>query len=173
MSASVVLLNMDYQYINKISVRRALRLMAKGKVTIEAYSDRVVHTINEAIQVPSVLRLIKFIRQLYRRRVHWSKKNVMVRDGYRCVYCGAKRNLDIDHVVPQSRGGRDTFENTVTACRTCNNSKGTLTLREAGLFYQKRSFSPYAPTVAEFLMKYLKAIGVEELLQEVFAKALK
>ena len=92
----VILLNQDYSYINSISVRRALRLIAKGKVTVEKYSERIVRTVTKEIAVPLILRLVYLVRQIYRKAVTWSKKNVMVRDDFECVYCGNKKNLNID-----------------------------------------------------------------------------
>ena len=160
----VILLNQDYTYINSISVRRALKLLAKGKVTVEKYSEIVVRTAAEAIAVPLVLRLVYLVRQIYRKAVTWSKKNVMVRDGFQCVYCGTKDRLNIDHVFPQSKGGRNTFENTVTSCVACNNRKGDRTLREAKMFFKNRNYTPYQPTVMEFIKKYLDSIGVYDLL---------
>lgn len=50
---------------------------------------------------------------------------VLDADGHECVYCGAHTDLQIDHVFPRARGGTDAFENLVTACRSCNASKGT------------------------------------------------
>ena len=160
----VILLNQDYSYINSISVRRALKLIAKGKVTVETYSKRIIKTVTEDITVPLILRLVYLVRQIYRKAVTWSKKNVMVRDDFRCVYCGTDKNLNIDHVFPRSKGGKNTFENTVTACVNCNNRKGDRTLRETKMFYQKRNFRPYQPTVMEFIKKYLDSIGVYDLL---------
>lgn len=162
----VILLNMDYSYVNSISVRRALRLIAKGKVTVEKYSERIIRTVAEDIVVPLVLRLVYLVRQIYRKAVTWSKKNVMVRDDFTCVYCGTKKNLNIDHVIPQSKGGRNTFENTVTSCVRCNSRKGDRTLRESKMFYKSRHFIPYQPTVMEFIKKYLDSIGVYDLLVE-------
>ncbi len=163
----VILLNQDYSYINSISVRRALRLIAKGKVTVEKYSERIVRTVTKDIAVPLILRLVYLVRQLYRKAVTWSKKNVMVRDDFKCVYCGTKQKLNIDHVFPQSKGGKNTFENTVTACLNCNNRKGDRTLREAKMFYKRGNFTPYQPTVMEFIKKYLDSIGVYDLLVKV------
>jgi 5-methylcytosine-specific restriction endonuclease McrA len=160
----VILLNQDYSYINSISVRRALKLIAKGKVTVEKYSERIVKTVTDEIAVPMVLRLVYLVRQIYRKAVTWSKKNVMVRDDFECVYCGTKKNINIDHVFPQSKGGKHTFENTVTSCVNCNNRKGDRTLREAKMFYKKRNYTPYQPTVMEFIKKHLDSIGVYDLL---------
>ena len=160
----VILLNQDYSYINSISVRRALRLIAKGKVSVEKYSERIVRTVSKDIAVPLVLRLVYLVRQIYRKAVTWSKKNVMIRDGFECVYCGTKQKLNIDHVFPLSKGGKNTFDNTVTSCVTCNNIKGDRTLREAKMFYKRRTFTPYQPTIMEFITKYLDSTGVYDLL---------
>ncbi len=160
----VILLNQDYSYINSITVRRALKLIAKKKVTVEKYSGKIVKTVTEDIAVPLILRLVYLVRQIYRKAVTWSKKNVMVRDDFECVYCGTGKNLNIDHVIPRSKGGRNTFENTVTSCIDCNNRKGDRTLREAGMFYKRHSFTPYQPTVMEFIRKHLDSIGVYDLL---------
>lgn len=160
----VILLNQDYAYINSIGVRRALKLIAKGKVTVEKFSERVIRTATIAIKVPLILRLVYLVRQIYRKAVPWSKKNVMIRDDFKCVYCGAGRDLNIDHVFPRSRGGKSTFENTVTSCVSCNTLKGNRSLREANMYYRKRGFTPYQPTVMEFVRKYLDSIGVYDLL---------
>jgi 5-methylcytosine-specific restriction endonuclease McrA len=133
----VILLNLDYSYINSISVRRALRLIAKGKVTVEKYSEIIVRTVTKDIAVPLILRLVYLVRQIYRKAVTWSKKNVMVRDDFKCVYCGTNHNLNIDHVFPQSKGGKNTFENTVTSCLSCNNRKGDRTFKSGHLLKPK------------------------------------
>jgi len=162
----VILLNQDYSYINSISVHRAMKLIAKGKVTVEKYSEEIVRTVTKDIAVPLILRLVYLVRQIYKKAVTWSRKNVMVRDDFKCVYCRTGKNLTIDHVFPQSKGGKNTFENTVTSCAGCNNMKGDRTLREVKMYYKKRNFTPYQPTVMEFIKKYLDSIGVYDLLVE-------
>jgi len=90
----VILLNKDYAYINAITVRRALKLMAKEKVTVEKYSQRIVKTVSLDLVVPLVLRLVYRVQQIYRRTVawSWSRRNVMIRDRCTCVYCGRGGN---------------------------------------------------------------------------------
>ena len=61
------------------------------------------------------------------------REDVFVRDDYRCRYCGSRRRLTIDHVFPECRGGRDTLNNLVTACKSCNSAKGPRTPAEAGM----------------------------------------
>jgi 5-methylcytosine-specific restriction endonuclease McrA len=67
----------------------------------------------------------------------------MKRDKFRCVYCGSQRHLTIDHVIPKSKGGQNTWSNMVTCCSKCNSKKGDRTPEEAGL----KSVYPKEPTM--------------------------
>lgn len=55
---------------------------------------------------------------------------VFERDGFGCVYCGSGRDLHCDHVEPLVLGGSNDIGNLVTACATCNLSKGPKSLQE-------------------------------------------
>jgi 5-methylcytosine-specific restriction endonuclease McrA len=91
-----------------------------------------------------VLRLRRYVR-VPQRGVRWSRSGVMRRDGYRCIYCGIqagetrgsrvlyKDAFTIDHLIPRSRGGKNTWGNTACACPTCNQRKGDRTPHEAGM----------------------------------------
>lgn len=57
-------------------------------------------------------------------------------DNYECVYCEAKHDLSLDHVVPKSRGGKTTKNNLVTACMDCNRRKHTKTPSEAKMEFR-------------------------------------
>ena len=58
------------------------------------------------------------------KKYRYLRKAVMRRDGWRCRYCGIKaKAIEVDHVQPWSKGGRDSMENLVTACRSCNQRK--------------------------------------------------
>jgi len=165
MYQSCVVLNGDYTYLNTISWQKALKLMYKGKATVLKYADVVVKTAeNVVVKIPVVMKLIKIIRTIYRTKVPFSKKNVMIRDGFRCQYCQSNSKLTIDHIIPVSRGGKTEFENCVAACQTCNNRKGNKLPSEAQLYLKKQ---PIAPTISEFTrLKALKA-GIFELLKEL------
>jgi 5-methylcytosine-specific restriction endonuclease McrA len=68
--------------------------------------------------------------------VHLTRSNLMLRDHHQCQYCGRRpgvRELDVDHVIPRSRGGGDSWDNLVVACRPCNLRKGRSTPDEAGM----------------------------------------
>jgi 5-methylcytosine-specific restriction endonuclease McrA len=88
-----------------------------------------------------------------------------VRDGFRCAYCGDRRDrLSIDHIIPKSRGGKTTFENCVSACKTCNLKKGGRTPNEAGMFLRSKA---YQPTISEFLRLRFQNRGFQDLLSEI------
>jgi 5-methylcytosine-specific restriction endonuclease McrA len=77
--------------------------------------------------------------------VRLSRKNIMLRDGHQCQYCQKHlpvRDLNIDHVLPRSRGGADSWENLVTACRPCNLRKGRRTPEEAGMRLSRPPTTP-------------------------------
>jgi len=161
-----IVLNTDYTFLNTVSWRRAVCLMVKGKVEVLKYTDRVVSNAERTVQmkIPAVIKLIKIIRSLYRNRVPFSKRNVMVRDGFACAYCGSTIALTIEHILPVSRGGKSTFENCVAACTKCNSRKGNRTPSEAKMYLKKQ---PYAPTIAEFIKMRMEKLGIMDLLREL------
>lgn len=70
------------------------------------------------------------IKQMRKRLTESAKKNIFIRDKFECQYCGSKENLEIDHIIPLSKGGNNEDDNLITACHTCNNLKGDKTLKE-------------------------------------------
>lgn len=100
-----------------------------------AHSGRWVHGVSTAMRVPSVVRLVHYVRY-HRRTARFSRRNIYARDAHTCQYCGRRfpaSELTCDHVVPRSRGGRTNWRNIVTCCVTCNRRKGGRTPREAGM----------------------------------------
>jgi 5-methylcytosine-specific restriction endonuclease McrA len=140
-------------------------LIAKGKVQVLRHSERVIRSGEGlAIKVPAVMKLIKLIRTLYINRVPFSKKNVIVRDGFKCAYCGSDRErLTIDHIIPKSKGGKTDFENCVSSCKPCNNKKGNKTPNEARMYLKVK---PFQPTISEFLRIKMKKLGINNILKE-------
>jgi 5-methylcytosine-specific restriction endonuclease McrA len=159
-----VVLNADYSFLNVVDWRRAICLVVKEKVKVLKYGDAIIHCGSTIMKVPAVIMLLKLVRHIYKSKVPFTKKNIFIRDRYECAYCGTKDNLTIDHIIPQSRGGKTDFDNCVAACRPCNNLKNNRTPSEAKMFLRKKA---YQPTIAEFLMIKLKQLGVVELLKEM------
>jgi len=162
-----VVLNGDYTFLNIINWRKAVRLCCQGKTEVVKSSDRVLRggDGSEIMKLPLVIRLIKLIRMVYRNRVPYSKKNVMIRDGHRCMYCGSRtKKLTIDHVIPVSKGGKTNFDNCVTACYPCNNYKGNKRASEADMYLIRQ---PHTPTISEFFMLKCKQLKIHEYLVEL------
>lgn len=162
MKNQVLVLNADFSFLGTVSIKRAFLYISKGKVHVEKYADSVISTVESSFKIPIVVRFIKFIRQIYAKKVPWSKKNVLVRDNYTCQYCGKTgEQMTVDHVIPKSRGGKNSFDNTVSSCYTCNNSKGDRTPSEARMYLKTK---PVQPTISEFLRKKRIDFNIEELL---------
>jgi len=115
------------------------------------------------MKIPAILKLLKIVRIVYRSRVPFSKKNVMIRDECKCQYCGSNRELTVDHIIPVSRGGKSSFENCVTACINCNSKKGNKLPSEAGMYLKKKAI---APTIAEFTRIKAFKTGVYDVLKK-------
>ena len=127
----VLVLNASYEPLNITTWRRAVVMVLKGKAEgLEHDPDR---RIREDTLLPTVIRLRHFVRVPY-KQLPLTRRNLFHRDGHRCQYCGASaEQLSVDHVVPRSRGGLDTWENVTTACLPCNVRKGNRTPREAAM----------------------------------------
>ena len=128
-------LNATYEPIRILTARRALTMVFCGKAVVEAMSDQAIRTGKLTINLPDVIRLVKY-RKVPRQSRSVSRRGLLLRDGYTCQYCGHKSqagDLTLDHVMPKSRGGQSTWENLVTSCFPCNNRKSNQTPQEAGM----------------------------------------
>jgi 5-methylcytosine-specific restriction endonuclease McrA len=118
-----------------MSWQRATTLVILEKAEVLASYETTVRSQYLEIPLPAVIRLLDKIA-LFSPRVKFNKLYLFTRDQWRCQYCGQvfrPKELTYDHVVPQSRGGRRSWTNIVTACVPCNQKKGDRTPREAGL----------------------------------------
>jgi 5-methylcytosine-specific restriction endonuclease McrA len=118
-----------------ISAERAFVISYKGNAEIIAEHPETFGLVNPDLQInkPSIIRVFKYVKQNI-HKVPLTRENIYRRDNYECVYCGSSNQkiLTLDHVIPQSKGGPDTWDNLVTACRPCNAEKADLTLEEYG-----------------------------------------
>jgi 5-methylcytosine-specific restriction endonuclease McrA len=106
--------------------------------------DNAVHTVRGAIRVPTVIVAMNYAK-VPKKRPKLCAKNIRERDGNRCQYTGKLLKPDegsLDHVLPRSRGGRDTWENLVWAAKEVNQRKADRLPHEAGL---KLLNTPRAP----------------------------
>jgi 5-methylcytosine-specific restriction endonuclease McrA len=168
MDKPVVLLNADYTPLGVVSWKKAIKLIVKKRVEIVKVSKVILHNFEKTIEmaVPLIIRLIKFIRALWRTKVPYNKRNVMVRDNWTCAYCGlhSHTGMSVDHVIPKSKGGKSTFDNVVTSCVSCNNKKDNNMPNVAKMFPK---IKPFVPTINQFFTQQIKNAGLDSMLKEV------
>lgn len=172
LQSNVLALNRNFLAVQVISVRRAFCLLSKGQAEVihvegGAYcgysfetwqelselklelgdineSEDWIRAVNFRIQVPRVVRLLSYDR-IPRTTIKFNRRNIFLRDGHRCQYCGKRYSslrLSLDHVLPKSRGGGETWENIVCACLKCNVDKGGRTPAEAGMKLLQKPVKP-------------------------------
>ena len=125
-----LVLNAGYEPLAVVSFKRALVLVMNQKATVVAAdADNPVWGSTGAWDRPSVIILRTYVRIPSGRHVPVSRRGVLRRDNNRCGYCGGSAGT-IDHVLPRSRGGKDSWENLVACCLRCNNVKGDRTPQE-------------------------------------------
>ena len=129
----VAVLSKDYEPLTYCNVERAITLVYLNKAEAVRDSNLFVRSVSAIFRVPLVIRLLYKTARRFIPALKYSRKNIHVRDNYTCQYCGSTKNLSIDHLMPVSRGGKSTWENTVTACQKCNSKKGSKTPEEAGM----------------------------------------
>lgn len=134
LSEHVLVLNQNFEPLSVCTAKRAVVLVFLGKAEIVENSDGIrVHSVTDSWPLPSVVRLGAYIR-VPQKRILLSRKNILKRDGHRCMYCGTTHGrMSVDHILPKLRGGTDTWENLVCACHKCNNKKGNRTPEEANM----------------------------------------
>ena len=152
----VLVLNRNWQAINIRTPQEAFCMMATNVATaldIEGDShirpvtwdewitlpirdgDNAVHTVRGAVRVPTVIVAVNFAK-VPKKRPKLCARTIRERDGNRCQYTGRVLRPDegsLDHVVPRSRGGKNTWDNLVWSSKDVNARKGNRLPQEAGL----------------------------------------
>ncbi|HYO59663.1 HNH endonuclease [Archangium sp.] len=161
LNSAVLVLNRNYQPVHVTSVKRALSLLYLGvakaidaQYRLYEFEDWAalsasaphdsISTINRRIRVPRVVVLSAY-EYLPRGRVRFSRLNIYARDHDTCQYCARqlpRSELNLDHVVPRSQGGKTSWENVVCSCVPCNLRKGGRTPEQAGMRLLKVPMRP-------------------------------
>ena len=150
-----LVLNQNYEPLNVCLGRRAFVLVHNGKAEVLEAASESIRGVDSLYTMPSVIRLHQPVRRP-QPRVRLTRREVFVRDGQRCQYCGVGgHELTLDHVVPRHRGGTHEWENLVTACRSCNHRKGGRTPREARMRLLREPARPRV-TAAHLFAPYLE-----------------
>lgn len=164
LDSNVLVLNRLWQPVNITNARRAFSLLYVGRVraldddysahdwegwidhSIErnGNSAEVVRSVSLELEVPRVVQLLAYDR-VPRATIKFTRTNIYLRDKYRCQYCGRQGKpdeLNIDHLIPRSRGGASSWDNVVVACIACNRRKGNRLPEEAGMFPRREPRRP-------------------------------
>jgi len=167
LNTKVLVLNRSYLPVHVTSVRRALTLLYQdvARAVDEQYrtfdfatwadlaaNEDSIGLVSRAIRVPRVILLLAYDR-VPRRHVRFSRYNIYTRDQNRCQYCGRqlpRTDLNLDHVVPRSKGGTSVWENVVCSCHRCNRVKGGRSPAEAGMRLIRH---PYRPQWTPFMVE--------------------
>lgn len=126
---TILVLNSSYEPINFTNWKRAVVLLLKNKAQV--LSERVIRLLNY-VKLP--------VSKLVSNKP--SRSSIYKRDENKCQYCGSTKSLTIDHVIPKSKGGGDTWENLVVACCSCNTKKGDKLLEHTGMKLRKQPKRP-------------------------------
>ncbi len=152
LNSNVLVLNRSYLPVHVTTARRAFSLIFSGSALalscdyetfdFHAWSqlapsggEQQVGTPGGRVRVPRVI-VLKHFDRVPRRHVRYSRLNIFARDKFTCQYCGrkpARGELNLDHVIPRSLGGRTNWENVVASCVDCNRRKGGRTPAQARL----------------------------------------
>jgi 5-methylcytosine-specific restriction endonuclease McrA len=155
--AKVLVLNASYEPLNITSWRRAVVLLIKGKAEQVEHNGKLLYP---ELPLPTVIRLRHYVRVPY-KEIPLTRRNILHRDGHSCQYCGYSGDeLTLDHVIPRSRGGGETWENMATACVRCNVKKGNRTPKEANMPLRILPHRPYSGLYFE-VAKHVKS-GVHQ-----------
>ena len=166
LDSGVLVLNSSWQVVAVCSVKRALCLLYLRHAQVvlteggslytfgfedwkdfsQDHSDdsQVIRTITYRVRIPRILLLFIYDR-IPPRKVRFTRRNVYRRDGNSCQYCGKKfkpEDLNLDHVIPVSRGGKNSWCNVVCSCVPCNLRKGDKSLAEIGMSLVRRPVRP-------------------------------
>ncbi len=170
LGAKVLVLNRHYMATRVISAKRAFILLAREAAEVIHADDGSyanydfaswaelselrkqfepdqhdwVKTVRFDIAVPRIIRLIT-CDKLPSQRVKLNRRNLFARDHNRCQYCGDRfptSELSIDHVLPRSQNGPDTWQNLVCACVRCNSRKGGRTPEQASMKLIRKPTQP-------------------------------
>lgn len=142
-----LILNSDFTPLSIVTTYRSLSLFIKDRIdSIHHHENEYINGVNTSFASISVGRIKRRYVKMDSYYVPYARKLVLKRDGHKCVYCGSSSNLTIDHVVPISKGGKSSWENTVTSCWKCNNSKGETNVKD---FMETKNFThmikPFKP----------------------------
>lgn len=179
LSEPVLVLNRLWQAVNVIAAKRAFSLLISGNAQVvhnesedfrvydamdwidfskynpSLNQDEMVHTVRQSIRVPKII-LLSVFDKVPTKELKLTRKNVFERDKQRCQYCGKRfetEDLNLDHVIPRSHGGKTTWENIVCSCIKCNSRKANRLPHEASMHLIRKPARPAWRPVISLAMR--------------------
>lgn len=148
----VLVLSSAYQPLYTVGVEKAITMLYLGKAVSVQDTDSVIRSPSIEMRIPQAIRLlVKAVAYRALESLRPSRQALFKRDKHACQYCGNHGDLTLDHVMPKSRGGEDTWENLIAACIRCNNKKGDRTPDEARMPLLSHPRAPRAIEIASEL----------------------
>jgi len=148
----VLVLNYDYTPVNITNITRALKLVIREKAEVVKEGTKIFRSEKLSFKAPIIIRLLNYVKIKF-FKVVLTKKNILIRDNFKCVYCDSNKNLTLDHLIPKSKGGKNDWLNLVTCCDSCNKKKGDKTPEESKMVLLRK---PFKPSYYTFLKSYLE-----------------
>ena len=165
MNEKTLVLNSNYQVINVMIWENAITHLYEGDAEvmyewnkeINDFSpiqyDRTVSNYDKkyVYKIPAIIRMKGTNVSPKFKIVKYSKMNVLIRDNYKCQYCGfvgshnsvdKSRRITVDHVIPLAKGGTSSFTNCVAACCSCNSKKSNFLLSEINMKLIRKPTTP-------------------------------
>ena len=138
----VLLLNNSYEPISVITAKKAVIMYFLDKVDVVKKSKIVINSIYLKFNIPEVIKLKNYI-YIKHSKIPLTRKNILKRDNNTCQYCGKnKSEITIDHILPKDKGGNDSWNNLVVACKRCNMIKGNYLLKDIDMQLIRKPFEP-------------------------------
>jgi 5-methylcytosine-specific restriction endonuclease McrA len=160
MEKRVLVLNLDHSPVAVVPVQKAIVLLFLEKANcLSTYELLEIRTVSRSFEYPAVIRLNQY-KSIPFKGVLLNRANLFRRDRGECQYCGSKRHLTVDHIIPRSKGGKTSWTNLITACNRCNVNKGDKTPEQAGLILRSQ---PFKPSLSYFLAEYAERQAEEWL----------
>ena len=169
LNAPVVLFSQNYLPMTRINLRRAAILLATERAEPFDFSDIVsgsaqkgwvMRSPNTTLNIPEHIRLKQSGKERIWKIPPVNRREVLRRDAHTCQYCGSKKRLTLDHVLPRSKGGQHSWDNVVAACAPCNSFKADRTPELANMELMRRPKVPMHPVIA-FADQFWKAQKLE------------
>jgi 5-methylcytosine-specific restriction endonuclease McrA len=140
-SAPVLLLDAAWRIDRVIDAEHACELLVMHRVVAaSAEIATVMHSPSLTVEIPSVIARIGLLHPCELRPPAYSPRRVRLRDSHQCQFviggnpC-TRRGDSVDHLMPRSLGGGDSWLNVVAACRAHNGAKSNRTLEQMHRIY--------------------------------------